>query len=246
MKDKGYVSLYRKIKDNPIFQDSELLHVFIYILLETQYKEEGKEVYFRGEKISLKRGEMITGRNRIALETGIKPDTIYRKIIALQKLGIIHNRTHNRYSIITLIKYGEYQDPKNKNAQQNAQQNDTKSHSQTTQSNKVNKENNITLAADAAKDFKSEEYIQLCLGSKKREDNIIGIFWNYKKFNLVSLEAARSEFKRNLKAAKDLSGYTDKQILATMDYVDNLKDRNWRWTLESVGKYIINVVNNRQ
>ena len=45
------------------------------------------KIVFNGQEVVLQQGTMITGRNRLSEETGIKPSTIYKKLVLFKKLG---------------------------------------------------------------------------------------------------------------------------------------------------------------
>ena len=64
MSSNGYIKLYRKTLENPIImKDSEHLAVWTYLLMEATHKEIPK--LFKGEKIILQPGQLITGTKSI-------------------------------------------------------------------------------------------------------------------------------------------------------------------------------------
>ena len=74
--NNGYIKLHRKILDNPIvMKDTECLAVWIYLLLNATHKE--KSVMFKGKRVTLKPGQLITGIISISKKTKI---VINRKI----------------------------------------------------------------------------------------------------------------------------------------------------------------------
>ena len=103
----GFVTLHRKLQDNPIFQDSELLHLFICLLLDASHKD--SRMIQNGEEIIIKRGQVKTGQYLLAMKTGIPRGNIWRKLDSLKKLGIVSIKPSSKYSIITIVKYDEYQ-----------------------------------------------------------------------------------------------------------------------------------------
>ena len=62
---KGWVKLYRKLQDSPIFGDPVLLKLFILCLLKANHKP--NKVFLDGvnQPIQVAAGQFITGRNRL-------------------------------------------------------------------------------------------------------------------------------------------------------------------------------------
>ena len=56
----GWVKLHRKLLDNPIFQDSSLVHVFLYCLLKANH--EPRRFMFNGQEMLIEAGQFIAGR----------------------------------------------------------------------------------------------------------------------------------------------------------------------------------------
>lgn len=106
--NRGFIVLWRKIEDNPIFKDSIALHLFIHLLLEANHKP--ARFVFNDKEETLVRGQMITGRKKIVEKTGIKESTVYKKLKLLEKLGFCNIKSNNKFSVITISNYSLYQD----------------------------------------------------------------------------------------------------------------------------------------
>lgn len=138
----GFITLHRKIKDNPIWQNSKLVHLFIHLLLSANHED--KDFLFNGEVTKVKRGQLITGRYALAGETEINPRTIYDLLRTLERLGMITVKSNNKFSLITIVKYSDYQDKKTKSNNQpttNQQPANTNNND-----NNVNNDNKDTVA----------------------------------------------------------------------------------------------------
>ena len=73
----GYIKVYRNILDNPVVcKDSEYFVVWCYLLLNATHKE--KKMLFAGKKITLKAGQLITGRIKIAEHFKISESKVQR------------------------------------------------------------------------------------------------------------------------------------------------------------------------
>lgn len=62
--EQGWIKLHRELLDNPVVtKDNDYLAVWIYLLLEATHSEVKRD--FNGEFITLKKGQLITGRKSI-------------------------------------------------------------------------------------------------------------------------------------------------------------------------------------
>lgn len=65
---------------------------------------------------------------------------------------------------------------------------------------------------------------------------IIASYWTFKGIKSSNWEQYRSQLKRELRASTDLKGYDKKRIYEVMDWLS--KNADFKWTLETVLKYI--------
>ena len=64
----GWVKIHRKMLDNPVvFKDPDHLAVWMYLLLKATHQD--YQTMFGGKKITLKPGQLITGRKVISEKT---------------------------------------------------------------------------------------------------------------------------------------------------------------------------------
>ncbi|MCP3663973.1 MAG: hypothetical protein GY696_16030 [Gammaproteobacteria bacterium] len=99
----GWIKLHRKMTDWSWYQDSKMVHLFLHLLL----KANSHDGSWKGTVV--KRGQLICGRRKLALETGISEQTIYRKLRLLEAEQQITTKSNNRFTLITICKYEEYQ-----------------------------------------------------------------------------------------------------------------------------------------
>lgn len=99
----GWIKIYRKFSDWEWFNISEMVHLFIYLLINANHQD-GE---WRGIKV--KRGQIITGRSSLYEKTKISEQTIRTCLTRLEKTGEITRKSTNKYSIITICKYEDYQ-----------------------------------------------------------------------------------------------------------------------------------------
>jgi DNA-binding PadR family transcriptional regulator len=100
---QGYIKLHRKILDNGVFADAELLKVFVWCILKANTTP--NVVY--GRKVDV--GEFITGRITASEELHLKPSTIYKRLQRLKSQGYINISSTTKNSLITVVNYKSYQ-----------------------------------------------------------------------------------------------------------------------------------------
>lgn len=101
----GFITLHRKIADWEWYHDAPTLCLFVHLLLMANFTE-GR---FKGRVI--KRGQLATSLRSLATHTGL---SIQQTRTALEHLLSTHEITHEptpQYSVITIVKYDEYQTP---------------------------------------------------------------------------------------------------------------------------------------
>jgi len=100
----GWIKIFSKFLQWEWFDKAEMVQLFIYLLLCANYKD----LYWRG--IPVKRGQLLTSRDKISKDTGLTERQIRTCLSRLKTTGEIAVKTTNKYSIITICKYEEYQD----------------------------------------------------------------------------------------------------------------------------------------
>lgn len=100
---KGYIKLERKLLNWGWFKNDNMLRFWVYLLLMAQHQD----TYFDG--ILLKRGEVLFGRKQASKDTGISEQSIRTCINRLKSTNEITTKSTNKYTIITILKYDEYQ-----------------------------------------------------------------------------------------------------------------------------------------
>lgn len=101
--DNTWIKLYRKFDEWEWFNVSEMVHLFIYLLINANNKD--KEWH----GIIVKRGQLVTGRKIISGKTGISEQTIRTCLKKLEITKELTIKPTNRYSIITICNYDKYQ-----------------------------------------------------------------------------------------------------------------------------------------
>ena len=131
--DVGYIRLYRKIKGWEWYADGNTFRVFIHLLLSVN-REPKKH---RG--IALKAGDVLTGRTKLASETGLSEQNIRTALQHLELTKEITIDARRNCSIITILNWKEYQ-PANQPANQQVTNSQPTGNQQVTTNKKDNKE----------------------------------------------------------------------------------------------------------
>jgi hypothetical protein len=104
-----YIKLYRKTLNSEVMKDPALLAVWVYLLLNAQWK--AKTVKFHGRWMKTQPGQLITGTQKIAEATGLTRDIVRRclKDLAPTGKGAITRQSTRQGSIITICNWELYQ-----------------------------------------------------------------------------------------------------------------------------------------
>jgi len=105
---QGWIKLHRVILEHPTAsKDADYFSVWIYLLLEATHKE--LETYFKGEKKTLKPGQLLTGRKSISSQFNISESKVQRILKAFENEQLIEQETSNKNRLITILNWDRYQ-----------------------------------------------------------------------------------------------------------------------------------------
>jgi len=102
--NEGWIKLHRRFLEWEWFDSSDMIKLFIYILLKVNHKENT----WRGIKIE--RGQFLTGLNTLNKETKISIQSLRTCLRRLESTKEINMQVTNKYRIITACNYESYQD----------------------------------------------------------------------------------------------------------------------------------------
>lgn len=108
MEKNGWIKLHRKMLDNPIImKDADHLAVWTYLLLNATHSE--YPVLFKGKRIMLQQGQIITGCVSIGEKLSITESKVRRILNNFESDGQIDRQKSNKNSLITILKWSLYQ-----------------------------------------------------------------------------------------------------------------------------------------
>ena len=99
----GWIKLYRKITEWEWYTVPSMAHLFIHLLLTANQKEK------RWKGMTIKRGQLVTSAASLAEQTGMSKRTILRNLLKLVDSGEIEKAAQKKCSIITILKFDQYQ-----------------------------------------------------------------------------------------------------------------------------------------
>ena len=111
-----------------------MFHLFAHLIVMANHKDQ------EWKGIMIKRGQLVTGRFVLSKQTGISQRSIRTCLARLEQTGEIVVKSTNKFSIVTICKYDDYQDKKRASDQQATSKRPASDQQATTNNN----ENNVT------------------------------------------------------------------------------------------------------
>ena len=140
---KGWISLHRKILDNPILtrgRQYSRFEAFVYMLLKANHKD--NEVLIGNQKIQVKKGSFITSQKKLMKEFNWGTSRLRNFLKLLQNDDMIEINTNAISTYITINNYKALQGLQTANKSE-ANRKQIDSESQTKTNNNVNNDNNV-------------------------------------------------------------------------------------------------------
>lgn len=104
----GWIKAHRAMLDNPIvLKDAEHFAVWMWLLMNATHDD--RDVWFVKERKTLKAGQLVTGRKKIAEALKISESKVQRILSLFEKEGQIEQVTTNKNRLITIINWNTYQ-----------------------------------------------------------------------------------------------------------------------------------------
>ena len=108
---RGYVTIWRKLKDSFFYKDSEYVHLWLHLIISACSKEQ--TFLFNGKRINLKQGQLLSGLHKLSYETGIEWHKCARILKVLKNENLIEKQNYNKFSVITLVNWNEHNEKQN-------------------------------------------------------------------------------------------------------------------------------------
>ena len=133
---QGFITIHRQLMESAVYKDSHAVHLWLHLLLKANHKE--NEFIMNGKLITVKRGQILTGRKALSAETGIQESKITRLLSLFEKMQMIEQQTNNRNRLVTVLSYDKFQA-----GEQQVNNTRTTGEQLVNTNNNVNNENNV-------------------------------------------------------------------------------------------------------
>jgi len=214
-------------------------------------------VYFSLCRHADKEQKCFPAQKLIAEELSISERTVRNAIKELIKFNIIQVKRGRRQdqtwlnNLYYLRDKSQWKKPEANNASGEPEANDDRARGKTQQEargthvpNKDIHESKDTHTKDThiasklaqEEQFDTNTYLKEMWNDKRKHIKIIALFAKAKNTKWENKEQAEVFIKRNLRSAKDLIAYDLEKIALVMKYL--IEKANFKWTLETVSKYI--------
>ncbi|MEW6429579.1 MAG: hypothetical protein AB1568_16280 [Thermodesulfobacteriota bacterium] len=117
MPRQGYIKLHRKLLDNGIFKNPNLVQFWVYCLLKASHKEHTVMVGY--QEVVLRPGEFLFGRKATAQELGQSEKVVRTSALIAAKIGLIRaTQRASKYTVYSVVNWSTYQDVEQEQGQQ--------------------------------------------------------------------------------------------------------------------------------
>lgn len=117
---EGWICLYKKLINWEWYQDGNTCRLFIHLLLLANYEDK----YWQGHLI--KRGQLITSLKHLSEGLNLSVKQIRTALDKLKSTGEVTCNSTNKYTLVTVEKYEDYQADTEKRANKKATERQTK------------------------------------------------------------------------------------------------------------------------
>lgn len=112
----GWVKLYRRFLNWQWFSRPEMVQIFIYILLSAAHKD---HVW---QSVNIRRGEFPTSVDSLVRATGLTTQQVRTCLSRLERTGEIVRKSTNKFTIISVCNFDDYQSDEDTEQQTNNKQ----------------------------------------------------------------------------------------------------------------------------
>lgn len=105
---QGWIKLHKSIIENPyLMKDKDALAIWIWLLCNATYEK--IDTMFNGQRVTLKRGQLICGRKQISEQLHINESKVFRTTNKLESEHMIEQQKSSHGTLITIVNWNKYQ-----------------------------------------------------------------------------------------------------------------------------------------
>ena len=245
----GFITLHRKLLDWEWYSDINTKTLFIHCLLKANWEDKN----WRG--IDIKRGSFITSNQALSKETNLTIQQIRTSIFKLTKTHELNIQTTNKYTLLTVVKYEDYQ-TQEKQTTNKQQTSNKQTNKQVTTTNNINNKqlnnnnilNNSLLSeikiSDDKKFFKIKDLeIEINEDSLFNYNTAIGFYKlfinNLKEKGSPTNQIEKTKYKNFVEPIRlmiDNDKVTKQQIRDAYSYLNSKEGEFWKSNILSTSK----------
>jgi len=232
-----YVILYRKLRQWEWYQDSQMVHLFIHLLLSAnRYPGNWKG-------IDLETGQLITGLQSLRRDTGISTQSLRTCLNRLKSTGEVTIQSTNRYSLITVCKYHDYQITRKQESEINSPANKQSTNNQQT-ANKQSTTNNKGKEREKERE-KEKNVPKGTQQADSRNKEVQEIIETFEESLLIPMDGTQKEnrryaylFLQKLKKIAKEGGKDENEALRIAKHIIQSSQNGWHSKNATNLKYI--------
>lgn len=107
-----FLKLHRSILESAVFSDADALRLWIYLLCKASTQD--RQAVVEGKVVEIKKGQIITGRKKLAEQLNMAESKVYRTLKLLEDLGNVNIKSNNRFSLVTIANWAKFQEGNSK------------------------------------------------------------------------------------------------------------------------------------
>lgn len=147
--NNGWIKLHRSIIDNAFCSKSlERMGFWIYLLTRANHTD--KAFYHGNQKVTVRKGQLLSGRKIMASDCHVSEMKISRWLSDMVLLQQIEQQTTNKYRIITILNWNRYQDSEHPIEQQMNNKRTTDEQQMNTNNNDKNEDNSTKVEGEVS------------------------------------------------------------------------------------------------
>lgn len=125
----GWIKLHRSLLSWGWWDDIAVTRLWLYILLTANHRQE------TWHGVTIQAGQLVTGRKQLAANTGLSEQQIRTALKKLESTHEITTKSTNKFTVITVVKWADYQVFNNGANQQSTNKQPTNNQQSTTNKN---------------------------------------------------------------------------------------------------------------